>query len=633
MTAQSKLRNRLVVFAAILMGACAVASGAGVDDFTLTRAIPADAFMVVHGRDHDGLAFLNKQYERVWEKLESARLDRELKRLLKTVNKESGGDPDEFESWWVELNDLLVGVEWASLTKQEMSFAMRIGFPTPEMLMLMRPPAEQVAADYKGLSTMLSKLAAKDPSLAVTETGEGESVVCQLSLGGPMPVVLTISRQKDVLLVGFGTTLVEQSLALLKGEAKGTLAETARFRAAFDSLPKPGEELAFIDFDRLMNQIRQYMTSVEAMMEESGGDKEGIEMAGKVIDACDMLDYMASVSTTDGLRTAEQSVVALREDAKSKPFYAGIFGKGALKQPLNFIPKDATNVTVTSGMDFLKLYQAILGFVSDNVPDGADMVAQFKTDMEAAEFDIEKDLLGWLDGGLAMFGMPGATSFSPEDWAVLIRVTDKAKAGEMVGKLLEAVTPMISQQQGQIADVPIEGCEGFKTIELPMLAMFGMKPTIGVTDDFLIVASSAKVISAALEAGKGGDTFAKNERFLKEGLPLEKGIVSFSFSDTSKTGEQLSQALGMAPMIGMIGGAELQQQPLVMALLRVMGRLGPVASELNFYLSSCSQTTFDGTRYVTKKVNNYREPPKPAAASAPAEKSEDEGTDEEDSPE
>ena len=76
---------RTGIAAAVVLMLAAPALAGGIDDFKLTRAIPADAFMAVHSRGHDGQAFVNEQFERVWKALENSRLDRDLRRLFKKM--------------------------------------------------------------------------------------------------------------------------------------------------------------------------------------------------------------------------------------------------------------------------------------------------------------------------------------------------------------------------------------------------------------------------------------------------------------------------------------------------------------------------------------------------------------------
>ncbi len=95
------------------------ASAGGIDDFTLTKAIPADAFMAVHARDHAGKEFVNTQYARVWEEVRKVRFDRDIKRVFKALRQEGlppGTELEGFEEQWQQMYDLWAALDWASLT-------------------------------------------------------------------------------------------------------------------------------------------------------------------------------------------------------------------------------------------------------------------------------------------------------------------------------------------------------------------------------------------------------------------------------------------------------------------------------------------------------------------------------------
>ena len=68
-------------------------------------------------------------------------------------------------------------------------------------------------------------------------------------------------------------------------------------------------------------------------------------------------------------------------------------------------------------------------------------------------------------------------------------------------------------------------------------------------------------------------------------------------------------------MANMMGGfiPELQKNPGLQGILRMVSKFGRVAKELNFFQSSSSLSTMDGNKVVTRTVTNYREPPAPTA--------------------
>jgi len=625
-------RRNLAVAAALLavLPGVVFAAEGGLDKFTLTRAIPADAFLAVHTRGHPGQEFLNQQYERVWEAIESARLDRVVKTLLKDLQKQAGGEGPALDEQWQQIVDLCSTVEWSKLAEREYAMGMRLGFPTPEFVCLMMPPTDKVGTYFDGLSGTVRKLVEMTGMLEIQTDDRGETVVHKINLPVPPPLpglAFTLARHKDVIVVGFGSTMPEQALALLGGGQGQTLASTPRFRDAFKKLPPPTDGAIFADLAKLISQLRECVKSgIDMGAQSAGQDPEalaeierGRKISSAAIDLVDLWDYCATVATTEGMKTTADSVTVLRSDAQSKPLYGAIYGNGPLRDPLKYVPKAAADFSVNSGVDFLAMYKAIKAFVRENIPEFEAQVAQLETTLkEQAQLDIEQDVLGWIKGGLITFSVPGATAYAPSEWTVMVGVRDAAKANEMLTRLLEAVTPML-QQQGAVADAEIEGAEGFRSLSLPQLMMFGVgKPTVGVKDDWLFLASSPEIVRTVLDVAAGkADNITKNERFVNEGIPATGNVVEASFRDLTNLGEQLAQLLSLTGFIQMMAPPQVMQNPVAKAVLTTMPKLARVARALNFFQSSATRTTQDGNVLTQRAIVTYREPPAVEKPTAP----------------
>ena len=230
---------------AIWLGVAALAlpAAAGLDDFKLTKAIPADAAFVAHGRDHAGAAFLNEQYARVWKAVESQHFEKDLRTLLKGLMEQGGGSPEEFESNWQLFNDLLAGVEWSALADDEYAVAAKLSFPTPEFIMLGMSPADKVASNFAGLTDIIKGLAgfAPEGALVLATQGEGDSVVTTLAFANaPFPVGFMLAREKNVLMLRLWPDHA--------GAGAGTAAGRAGTDAGFDrALPGRAEAVAAAD--------------------------------------------------------------------------------------------------------------------------------------------------------------------------------------------------------------------------------------------------------------------------------------------------------------------------------------------------------------------------------------------------
>lgn len=620
------------------------ARASGTADFTLTQAIPSDAFLAVHSRTHAGQEFLNKQYARVWEAVRKQQFDRDLKRFLK----ESQGATDtaaseEFDARWQRMTDLALGVNWCSLGERESAFAMKLGFPNAEFVALFKPPADEVARDFEGLTAILKTMVdLQHEMLNLATDGEGESVVHTVGLPtGPFSMSVTLARQKDTILLGFGSAFVEQALAMLRGQGGTSLASTPRFQEALKSLPAPKDELVFFDCAKLMTQLRAMVSQAISMAEQGAADDpeagarvgKARTMINKLVDGLDMFEYSASVSATDGLRTTEDSITLLREDARSRMFYASLYGPGPVPAPLKYVPREAGGVNVSSGFDLLSLYKAIVRFVEEDMPDGEAALAQWNAFQEQMQIDVEKEVLGWIQGNCVQFSVPGPTSYSAREFVFMLRVKDEQAARAFLDRVFGMVEPLLAEQQGGVREADIEGAEGFRSVIHPMLAMMGLKAaTAGVHDGWLFLGSSPEIIARSLAVAEGkAESFTDNERFRKEGVPLgSAGVSSLSFTDQTRLGEELGQALQLLPfVIRMAGQQEIARNPFAQLALNVMTKLGNVVRTLDFFQSSSSVSTFDGRKTVTKTVYNYREPP---PRMVPAGKSTDEKNQETEKP-
>jgi len=610
----------------------------GFDAFHLAGAVPADAMIAFHTRDHEGLSFVNTQKERVWAEVARQRFDKDLRRLLQNLVKESGGDLDAFDTRWQQIMDLAAGVEWSKLGQREAAFAMKL-VPTTgaEWVILLMPPADQVASDFDGLAAILKNLLELDTEklFVHSQEGEGDTVIHKVAVANQIPPLsLTLARHKDVLLLGFGSAMPEQALALLRGEADkstGTLVATSRFREAFRRLPAPQDSFYFVDVSRLMAQVRGYArmaaawgatepTTAPATTRPAGP----LAFLVPLVDQLDIWDYVAGVEATDGMKTLSEEVTVLGDDAREKPLAKALYGGTPVRDPLKLVPKAATSVSIGTGLDFLALYRAIRDFVEKEIPEGGEALAQFDAVCKDLPIDIEQDLLGALAGGYVQFSAPLPTPYMPGT-VIVLALRDEEKARKVLDWATEALNGLLTAQGTQgagVEDATVEGVEGFKRIILPpqlmMISMLG-QPMYGIKDGHLFITTGPKVLAAALRTAAGQEEdFTHNERFAKEGLPMPPGATGYSFEDLTTFGEQLGTFLSMAGLVQLMA-PDLAKNPAASAALSMITKAGNVVRKLDFYRSSCAVVTMEGNVQHTRKVVHYQEPPKPKTTTAPAE--------------
>lgn len=600
------------------------ALAAGLSDFKLIQAIPADAVIVVNGRSHDGQKFVKEQQKRLWEAIQAQNFDKDFKRLMQGMAEENETSAEDFDATWTKFSDLLSGVEWSTLMEREVAFGMKLGFPTIEFVMLTMPPADKVSSSFEGLAALLKSLVEMAPEGTITlaTDGQGDATMHTLSFSpnSGIPAALTLARHKETILFGFGQALPTQSLALLRGEKGKSVAAGERFQAAMKKLPAPTDSVSYVDMSALMNQVRgiadgalDMAIKADTTATNPAEAKAQFAWINKLIDAFDLWDYSAAVATTAGMKTSGDGIVVLRDNAKSRPLYKVLYEQGALKEPLKYVPENANSFGANVGVNPMAFYAAIIDFVKNNVPDGAETIKQWEEAKASFEIDPEKDVLAWIEGGWTQFSVPGATQFAQGDWVFILPVSDEAKAQKFLDFVGEKLGPIVQAQKGTVADAKIDGATGFKTVSLPMLMMMpGLSaPTYGLKDRRLFIASSPKIINTALTVAAGGaPNISTSERFKKEGLPPTAKSVAVSFTDLTRFGEELGSVLQMVPMMGAIN-PEIGKDPAARFAISMISKVGKVVSKIDFLQSSAMVSTLEGDTVVSKTVTNYREPPKP----------------------
>lgn len=632
------MHKKRAVWTFVLMSlALATPALADLNDFKLTRAIPADVFLAVHGREHAGQEFLRNQMERVWKELQAQHLEQDIQKMFKGLMQGPGAsqpaDTSEFDAQWQQISDRISSIDWGALFGSENAVAMKIEFPAVQMVMLTTAKEGQAQAAFDNLTELVKHMVNMAPpgKILLATEGDGADVTHRVSFAEiPIPFGITLARHNDVIAFGLGSTLPEQSLALLRGDSGPTLAASERFAAAFKELPAPTDSLTFFDMDKMFKQINGLVDQLlQQIPPGNGPSPEERALPAKIMREFDVFDYVAAVASTDGMKTTSESIATLKPDATGKTFYKAFFGSGTLDNPLKHVPRDAANFSAMSGMDLMALYTGVVEFVRNEIPNGAEHIQHFEAQKQTLPFDLEKDLLALVGGKCISFSMPGKSAYSPGDWVIMCSVKNSDHAKAKLNDLVAWGEGMMKQQQaGTIGDATMQHGQGFKTVSSPMLMMMPgfATPTFGIQGEWLYVGSAPKAIDSSLACATGSQpNFSENERFAKEGVKLDvSGLTAASFTDMTKLGDELSAALGMVPMMGMMM-QDIYKNPVGRTFMTIVPKLSKVVKKLDFFKSSSSRTVMDGQVLRTLSVVNYREPPAPAspASESSAEKTTD----------
>jgi len=269
------------------------------------------------------------------------------------------------------------------------------------------------------------------------------------------------------------------------------------------------------------------------------------------------------------------------------------------------------------------LYNGIVDYMRNEAPNGPQLLQRWDAILSQLGFHPQRDLFDWWSGETISISLPAAmiTPMSREDFVLMIRVKDTELASQKVNGLLDTTAALFKGQGQMLSLQPAKvKAEGFRQITHPMLTMF-MQPVVGVHDGWLMIGSSAGAVNQCLAVAAGdAPSIRTNKRFAAEGLVPDGPVESVFFTDTSRFGEELAETVGMVGIVsGMLpmlnvqvnrdeSDEDLPLADLMQKAMPIIGKLGPVLREIDFYSSDSGITKFDGIAWHDQRVTVYKSP-------------------------
>lgn len=448
----------------------------------------------------------------------------------------------------------------------------------------------------------------------------GGTFARMLVAGYPGGSIISVGYRGDLIVISFtGDKLVKDCMDLLKGEAEKTsLIESKRFKTAIDEMHEAEDSVVFFDIGKMFGAINGMMKSIKEMEKNDAEAQQAMGIVTKLIDDLAMIDYMVAVEWTDGYRTMGESLTNMVDGAKSKPLYKVLVNGKTADDFAKFVPKKTHTFSVGTGINMTELYRYIINFIESAGPDGKEAIAEWGKMQKSMELDVEKDVMGLFEGPYASVNLGKDGS----EWVLLLKVSDEKKAEAQIKRLFDTVNGLMNQGEGGpggliLTPVTIAGKKGFTQISHPMMAMMGglKPPVVGCGEGHLIIGSSAQSISECLETAKGeAPNINESKRFKDEVLMPKSGkIDSISYVDQANfAGEMQEMISGLGMGLGMAGmfaqGAPKEFRAILGGIPPILGKLVPVVEQLDFYLSTASVASFDGSKWHTTTVQNYKDP-------------------------
>lgn len=570
--------------------------------FSLARAVPAESWLYVHGAHNPERDFIDKHWSHVFATLKTSGIDKDVKTFLESTFK-TPEEKDKFTARWDKFVLLTQQVQWCDLAAHE---AVYFQHSLKDHNLLLRPSTETLDANTKALVALFDEVGALLES-PVEHAARNKAEVWTLKVGDS-GFSFNLFRHGQILGLSDNAEIMTQTIALLAGDASPakTLVDSTRYRSAVSDLPAPEDSVTFLDMRGLWSGMKQIIkTSITA--DDPAQEQKVEQVWTNVVDQLDFLDYVAVVEQTEGLRTRCNTVVKLADGARTRKLCTALADRKPIAAVLDRIPQDASGYRAGAGADFATIYSLVKDFVEKNFDEGPKWLAQWGQWQQENGFNLQDDVLSWIDGQYLVVTLPPAiqTGMGGGDGVLMLKVRDGAKALDTINKHLDRYKEAV-----MIAPAADVKAEGFRSVTHPMMMMFGMLGgiTYGVDGEWLYVTNSTAALNKCLARAKGqGASIAANERFQKEGLAPKGAVTGASFTDTTNWGPQLAMGLGMGmPMAAMMIPQTEETAP-VRSVFSMMGKLAPALAQINFELSTSTVSTFQNDRWLSETVNNYKD--------------------------
>ncbi|MBI4718298.1 MAG: hypothetical protein HY763_10870 [Planctomycetes bacterium] len=633
--------NRLYsawVWAVVLGAPLAVRGGEAGElppQFTLGRYVPDDCWMFMQFAANTETVWIEEQRGRVWKALEESGIARDIVGLVFSLLSEA--DRAEAQVTLDKVTELIRGVSWNELACQEFAFAERLGagFGGYEYMALLRGKPGTAERNAAGLAAIMEEIATRAKVFRVVKDKLHGCDRCCLQLAPreqrtEIELALSVLRKDDTIAIVFGERAAEQVAGLLYGKTEPrTMAASPRFRKAISEVKAPEDAVMLFDMKMLLGQFPKVVEAAERGLAPDTPSPRREAKRGafeSAVELADFVDYAVHSVETVGHRQFTHGVVRLQAGKEKTPVARALFARQPFSRFDQYIPAEATGFSLEGFVDLEGAYKIVTDFVREKVPDGAAAIDRWNEWLKTnVGLDPERDLFSWWGGEMISVSLP-ATVITParrEDSVLMIRVKDSALATAKLSAAITFVEGIFKgQQPGLVVQPAAVKAEGFREITHPLAAMW-VRPVIGVAGEWLIVGTSADAINKCLAvAAKEAPSIRENDRFRKEGLVPDGPVVSASFTDTSRFGEELAEGVAM---IGMIGGMipmfaagnlgegeEAAQAKKVIGVIQkattIISKLGPVLQKIDYYSSEASMATFDGTVLRDTSVVTYKDP-------------------------
>jgi hypothetical protein len=587
----------------------------------LRQAVPANAFMAIYAPHNPERDYQRVYMADVWQTIQDEKLPERISEII--TKRVESKDVDRAKAVVEEMKTALAPIDFKTLGDvKETVFAQEMDGPLNFQLVLMRLTPELTANYEQGVKNLFDVVAKHaGDNVSVTSEQVGTASVTTLHLPKGVPHTPTVIRAGDVFMFASSDKLARRSLAMLQGSGEPSKFSDPRLVEALKQLPAPEDSLVFFDGRQMFSGMRGIGQFIRDQSHGEPKAERAATMMEKVVDEAAILDYSVVSETTDGQKNDKSTLIKMMPDADSKALATAVEAGQPFDHWEHLVPADAVAYSLCTGANLHPVYERVIAFLKDNVPESAPALEKFAAIQDKLGVHLDEDILQSFSGERISISLPADSAAGGRQNVLALRCQKPERIRELLHKLVDALQqfPAVKAQQVQLA--ACKDLDGFDELSASMLGLVGKRPVIGFQEGWMIVGSEPKAAQKVLDAWSGkGPAIDQSPQFKRFGLTIDGPVRSISYSDSAENTRHIAQSLdkvgAIASMfVGMASAKVDKDHPnpqleTANELLKLLPSVAKVVGKFDF-LEGKLQVTQQGTdphSYIQRSVTLVRPP-------------------------
>ncbi len=533
----------------------------------LRKAVPEDAFLVVHAKHNPERDYQRKHYEEIWKTVQETKI---IERAVKIVT--SRAPEQELEQVKVVLDELKeaaapIDLE-ALMSCEDFIYAQVMQVPTSLHLALIQMEPDAAASTEQGLKNLMA-LAEKysQGRVSVTSETKGDATITTLSLGPtPVPMSPSVIRLDGLLILTSYDQLGRKSLdMLLNGEGKSKF-DDPRLKEALSHLPEPEDALVFYDGRTQFAEMAKFGTFIRQMSNNDPNAEKAATIVDLVMHELSIIDYSVTVEYTEGNFNKSAEYGKLLPGTEDRVLSQMLTGGQPFESWQSWVPAGALSYSLSSGVNLHPLYTKIISVLEEHFPESKQGLEQFAQIQQQFDVNLDSDILQAFSGESVSVTLPQSIpSFmaSPDSFTAM-RCSKPERIRELLHRLVDTVKEIPAAKAQQLDLKESTELEGFEILTATTLAGMGVRPVIGFKDGWMIIGSNERVVQRIFDTQAGEqDSIDTTEDFKQFDLDVQGPVYKISYSNMAESTRGIAQFLSQAGMFApaIIGMAAAEADP------------------------------------------------------------------------